>query len=547
VKDSPHDPLAWVRKRGGQVVPFEADKISRALFAAGEALGRPDAFLARELTDGVVHFLAEECEGGQPTTGQVADLVVKVVRELGQPALAEAFAAHAQRRSRAGRPASRPQVVLKLDPDLPLESFVPACWQAYTLQAVFARDLTAAHEAGLLVLGELQHPGQLAACVLSPPPQPGTSFTSVVESTARFVGRLLALDSPEYLLAVSPGLTPAAFAAQLERGLEGTGLRAVVNLNCATPPSWAGAPAAGPLFAEQSSPPSCEHLARIADELVEPLLALPGVRIDWHLGERDLAADGPPRKRLLRLVSRAMQGDSIGFVFDRPRRPLALAEGMDRQHPAVLLSVGLDLPRLAEQPGIDGDAQLYLHKLGSLTRLALSAGVQKRAYLRRRERSHPPQGEQPSITSGFLLDRARLLAVPLELDGLVYSFLNKGLAAGGASLDLGRQVVERLCDVLRQGGRTSHLDGCVDGPWDFRLEGDAVAKVAGLTPWDPTAAWKSVLRAGGVLHGVADHGTGALVLPSEPKPSAEEVAGWLKTAWQQTEVVRVRLVPTLPS
>src|SRR5437588_6535068 len=93
-------PLAWVTKRDGRLVPFEADKISRALFAAGEALGRPDAFLARELADGVVHFLADESDGPPPTTAQVAEVVVKVVRELGQPALAEAFNEFGRQRDR---------------------------------------------------------------------------------------------------------------------------------------------------------------------------------------------------------------------------------------------------------------------------------------------------------------------------------------------------------------------------------------------------------------------------------------------------------------
>jgi hypothetical protein len=67
----PPAPPAWVYKRDGRLVPFEADKISRALFAAGESLGRPDAFLARELADGVVHFLAAEGGSASPTTGQV--------------------------------------------------------------------------------------------------------------------------------------------------------------------------------------------------------------------------------------------------------------------------------------------------------------------------------------------------------------------------------------------------------------------------------------------------------------------------------------------
>ena len=98
-------PPAWVHKRDGRQEPFDADKISRALFAASESLQRPDAFLARELTDGVVHFLTEETDDAAPTTIQIAELVVKVVRELGQPALAAAFAEYGR------RAASTPQAV----------------------------------------------------------------------------------------------------------------------------------------------------------------------------------------------------------------------------------------------------------------------------------------------------------------------------------------------------------------------------------------------------------------------------------------------------
>ena len=92
-------PPTWVRKRDGRLVPFNADKISQALFAASENLGRPDAFLARELADGVVHFLAGEVEGTTPTTTQIADLTIKIVRELGQPALAQAFSSFSRQKS----------------------------------------------------------------------------------------------------------------------------------------------------------------------------------------------------------------------------------------------------------------------------------------------------------------------------------------------------------------------------------------------------------------------------------------------------------------
>ena len=84
--------IAWVRKRDGRLVPFEADHISRSLFAAGERIGKPDPFMARELTDSVLHFLADESLGQTPSTAQIFELVVKVVRELGQPELSRELA-----------------------------------------------------------------------------------------------------------------------------------------------------------------------------------------------------------------------------------------------------------------------------------------------------------------------------------------------------------------------------------------------------------------------------------------------------------------------
>src|SRR5207237_1297193 len=128
--------------------------------------------LVRELTDGVVHFLAAESDGETPTTGQVAEVVVKVVRELGRPDLAEAFAAHGRRRvRRPGSPAAPPaapaELVLRLAADTPPGEVARRCLEQYSLQAVFGRDLAAAHADGLLTLTDLEIPGELAGCVLS--------------------------------------------------------------------------------------------------------------------------------------------------------------------------------------------------------------------------------------------------------------------------------------------------------------------------------------------------------------------------------------------
>src|SRR5260370_13348346 len=102
-------PFAWVHKRDGRLVPFESDRISRALFAAGESLGQPNVFMARELTDSILHFLRAEASGATPTTAQIAELVVKVVRELGQPGLAKAFADAQIRKAESGKQAEEDQ------------------------------------------------------------------------------------------------------------------------------------------------------------------------------------------------------------------------------------------------------------------------------------------------------------------------------------------------------------------------------------------------------------------------------------------------------
>jgi hypothetical protein len=99
--DAPPPLPAFVRRRDGRLIPFDADRICRTLFDAAASLGRSDPFLARELTDGVLHFLAADAGAAVPTTEQVRELTAKVVRELGQPALAALVAEDHPRPSRA--------------------------------------------------------------------------------------------------------------------------------------------------------------------------------------------------------------------------------------------------------------------------------------------------------------------------------------------------------------------------------------------------------------------------------------------------------------
>lgn len=556
---SPATALRWIAKRDGRLVPFDPDKISRALFRVTEELGRPDAFLAHELTDGILHFLAAEIEDGTPTTAQVADIVAKVVRELGQPALAHAFAQFPARAVKETPPASPPaaapseqeigvtwsEVVHAVETTParggPRRRLAEAGLRTYSLRSVFTPDLVAAHREGLLWLGNLETPLELASAVLTP--AEGTVVEQIVRASES-VGDRLAIDGPEHGLArgeSSPTAT-ANYGRELRIGLECTGLNAVVNLNSAVPPVWAEQLAEGPLFSDKPASGDPARQTAIADVLLDELLAdRPGdsasPRVDWHLSERDFLPENTAR--LQRLVRRALEGAALAFVFDRPRRRVALAEGLDRNHSATLLTVGLNLPRLAERRKVGDDRAEFLQKLGSLVRMALSAGCQKRDFLRHRAERHP------ALAQGFLLDRARVVLAPVGLDRMARDLAKCGLAGGSTGAEFGREVVRRIRVVVRQDSQSRHLSACLDGPAVFSVTGgppSSVAEVAGLTAWDAEAAPKQQLRAAGLLHGAAEGGTAALLVPAEIPPTADEGTAWLRHAWQKTEITRLRFL-----
>lgn len=512
---------AWVRKRDGRLVPFEADKISRALFAVTEDLGQPDAFLARELADGVVHFLAAEVESRVPTTAQVADMVVKVVRELGHPALARAFADHAHRRP----PAPRRDVTA--DPPAPVPSpttAVQAALRDYSRRYLFSRDLVAAHDDGLLTLTGLEAPLELAA-VVAEPPTAGPLLERLLE--ARRLSEVVVLDAPEH-----DAEPPEAWARALAAARDAVGLRAVVNLNAAAPP-WAEDRAGGPLFAAAPATAPMNSRTERADALLDALTghgAAEGLRVDWHLGECDLAPEAADR--LLRVTRRAAEAQEIAFVFDRPRRPVALAEGLGRGAHAVLLVVGLQLGRLAELARPNASPETFVQKLGSLARLALSAAVQKREFLRRWAPG------RTSLARPFYLERAFLTAAPIGLDIAVRRLTGAGLHEG-KGLELARQIVQRLRDVLRQEGPARLVEARLDGPVSFR-PGDESDNGLSSARGDNPVPIKGQLRLAALLHGPASGGTATLTLPPEQGPTAEAIGEALRLAWGHHDIVRVR-------
>jgi hypothetical protein len=362
----------WVIARDGRITPFEADRIAERLFDATAALGRPDPLLGRELANGVLHFLAREPGPPRIDEAELAELMVKFIRELGHPELAKALECNPDYRSSI--PSSEP----------------------------WAADVNAAIAGGLLQRLEGRSDSHLLGGALRPIRASRAATAGWVEAfvTARKeFERFIAVDSPEWLFD-QPGDDVFAWTRELRWGLRATGLAATINLNVATAPAWANE-AAGPLFPE-SPARTTERLNPIRNQLLTALFAESAgdLRIDWHFSERDLASGAV--QDWLEIAMRAVGKVKFSFVPDRPDQPAALAEGIDRRRPDLLGAIGLSLPRLGP---VDSGLNFAV-RLKSAVSLASAYGRARRADLRRR-------ADCP-LTDGFRLDRARLLVAPIE-------------------------------------------------------------------------------------------------------------------------------------
>ena len=81
-----------IRKRNGQVVAFDQEKITTAIWAAVQAVGGRDIGKAQKLSDQVVKGIRRKYEDGStPSVEHVQDIVEKVLIENGHAKVAKAY------------------------------------------------------------------------------------------------------------------------------------------------------------------------------------------------------------------------------------------------------------------------------------------------------------------------------------------------------------------------------------------------------------------------------------------------------------------------
>jgi hypothetical protein len=271
-------------------------------------------------------------------------------------------------------------------------------------------------------------------------------------SLRKEVARVFVLDSPDRWLALDQ---VGAWARSLCLVLEAAERWAVINLNVAAAPAWLHEGSVGPLFPERGD--RAASSSSVGQLLLQVLAERPAgaqrMLIDWHLRESDLTgADGA----WAQAADWARTLPNWRWALDRPGQPIALAEGMERGRHAVLMDVGLNLPLFLQHPGVDGRVDRFLAKLPSLVHMAVSAGVQRRAFIGRR------LARDAHLAQGFLLHRAHAVLTPLGVYEVIEQLLGQRAAAGAEGVDLLAKIMRGLRDSAARHGRRRNLELALD-------------------------------------------------------------------------------------
>ncbi|MBX7103287.1 MAG: hypothetical protein K1X57_04360 [Gemmataceae bacterium] len=367
---------------------LDGDIIAREIFAATRRAGRPDTFLSQELADGVLHFLRALDKTASPQ--EIRETAVAAIRSLGHPTLAsfvgESFASVVE------------------DPEQRSD------------ESIYPPNLIAAETAGLITIGDKDHPTTLTGGLLDPP----AANTRVVDWMKRLLDarmrfeRFVVFDEVERHVADSD---PTEWLESVCSGLLASGLLAVIHLNR---PARADAM---PLFAPAQPtfwPEAESDLSLRLLSAARQMGRLP-IRWVWHLNEsNDLLAEA------MRLT--CMTG-GLTIVGERPRSAPWLATGLPAGCPAVIQQTGMSLTALREYLSERGDEGPFEDRCNSLARLALATGNAKKRFLR---------AARPDLQERFIVDRSCLA---LHVDGL------DRVSDGSSSLR--RAIIDQLESACR--------------------------------------------------------------------------------------------------
>jgi ribonucleoside-diphosphate reductase alpha chain len=108
--------LKKIKKRDGRLAGFDAEKITRAIYKASEAVGEPDYDLAKDLTKKVIFQLEKTVPLKKiPTVEEVQDIVERTLIENKKARIAKAYILYRQKRAEIRR--EKQQILNKIEID----------------------------------------------------------------------------------------------------------------------------------------------------------------------------------------------------------------------------------------------------------------------------------------------------------------------------------------------------------------------------------------------------------------------------------------------
>lgn len=449
--DAPPLP-AWIMKKDGRIVPFQEDHICKDLYETAVKLGKPDPFLARELADATSYFLASENPGATLKQEDVIFAVTRTVREFGHPDIALKYPEFAYK-VEFGQ--GSVEVETELFPGRNVKT-LQEFNRDKMLNSVLTPDLAAGIQEGWIQMEGISFPdGLLAASwvkedwldmVLQSPKEFISGIKNLAAKQIHFEGaEFLALEQPR----IDRKLLKTALSV-MDVCLEATGAMGVLHLNFPKAPLWFQGLNYGPLFQPemQSNKEKAFLLTRaFLDAWIE---ASPKrLKMHWHqIG--DLDANVKP-------VFDYLSQNTHNWAFSRLAKsgPDYLSNKPDRN---VLDKISLRLDKLAKACMRKGILHKFGIRLPSLVRLGISAGIQKRAFIRKIEIERRQNEEMKvNLGAGFLLEKARLIITPKGLPELLENiFPGKSLVDDEVTL-----YVKNVLSVLKETVRSEEIKGFI--------------------------------------------------------------------------------------
>lgn len=449
--DAPPLP-AWIMTKDGRIVPFQEDHICKDLYETAVKLGKPDPFLARELADATSYFLASENPGATLKQEDVIFAVTRTVREFGHPDIALKYPEFAYK-VEFGQ--GSVEVETELFPGRNVKT-LQEFNRDKMLNSVLTPDLAAGIQEGWIQMEGISFPdGLLAASwvkedwldmVLQSPKEFISGIKNLAAKQIHFEGaEFLALEQPR----IDRKLLKTALSV-MDVCLEATGAMGVLHLNFPKAPLWFQGLNYGPLFQPemQSNKEKAFLLTRaFLDAWIE---ASPKrLKMHWHqIG--DLDANVKP-------IFDYLSQNAHNWAFSRLAKsgPDYLSNKPDRN---VLDKISLRLDKLAKACMRKGILHKFGIRLPSLVRLGISAGIQKRAFIRKIEIERRQNEEMKvNLGAGFLLEKARLIITPKGLPELLENiFPGKSLVDDEVTL-----YVKNVLSVLKETVRSEEIKGFI--------------------------------------------------------------------------------------